>query len=153
LKPKSFIGKDKKYYLMLHDTGSFAGEVLMGMSRQMTGKYTLDDNDNLNYGKREFMRMFTWLSDAVKAGVFEPVGEAALYNMKGEQNPKWINQQLICLVDWASNYQRYLLKNSQFVLQLPPTFRGAKSGASNMRPSQEICLNTSSPNIEEAPGF
>jgi oligogalacturonide transport system substrate-binding protein len=86
-------------------------------------------------------------------GVLEPPGDAALYTFKGEQNPKWINQQIICLVDWVSNYKRYLLEDAEFVLILPPILKNAKTGCSQMRPSQELCVNNKSQNISESVKF
>ncbi|MBN2533185.1 MAG: extracellular solute-binding protein [Spirochaetales bacterium] len=150
---KKLHEKNKGYYLFLHDTESFAGEVLMAMVKQMTGKKGFNDDYTLNFGKPELVRMYTWLSDAVKYGVLEPPGDAALYTFKGEQNPKWINQQIICLVDWASNYTRYLLKDAEFILMLPPILKNAKTGASQMRPSQELCANIKSRNISESVKF
>jgi oligogalacturonide transport system substrate-binding protein len=150
---KKLHAKDKEYYLLQHDTGSFAGEVVVGMCQQLTGKYTMDEKNKLQYTKADYQKMFTWIAEAAQAGVLQPVGEAALYNMKGEQNPKWINQQLICHIDWASNYSRYLLKDVDFVLMLPPNLKTSKSGASNMRPSQLICLNAKSANVAEAAKF
>jgi oligogalacturonide transport system substrate-binding protein len=150
---KKLHAKDKNAYLLHYDTASFAGEVLASMLQQMTGKLTFDAQNKQNYGVRELTTMYHWLAEAVKGGVLQPPGEAAIYSMKGEQNPKWINGQIIALVDWASNYQRYIMKDTEYVFLLPPNVRDAKSGSSDMRPSQELCINAASPNIAEAAKF
>jgi oligogalacturonide transport system substrate-binding protein len=151
---KKLHDKDKNYYLLLHDTGSFAGEVLSGMTKQLSGKPGFNPDYTMNFNKAENIRQYKWLNDAVKQGLLEPPGDAALYSFKGEQNPKWINQQIIALVDWTSNYTRYLAKdNTEYTVVLPPNVKNSKTGASMMRPSQEICLNAKSPNAKEAAKF
>ena len=150
---KKLHAKDSNYYLLFDDTESFAGEVLFHMIKQRTGKKMYNDDYTMNFGKEDLVAAFTWLSEAEKGGVLQPAGEAALYTHKIEQNPKWINQQIICHVDWASSYGSTLLKDAQYVLQLPPLMKNAKSGCSQMRPSQELCINSKSPNIDEAAKF
>ncbi len=150
---KKLHEKDKNYHLFLHDTSSFAGEVLFNMVKQMTGKYSINDDYTLNFGKAELVKMYTWLSEAVKNGTLEAPGDANVYAYKGEQNPKWINQQIISVVVWASAYSPFLLKDTEFILMLPPILKNAKSGSSQMRPSQELCINAKSPNIAEAAKF
>ncbi len=145
--------KNKDYYLFLHDTGSFAGEVLSGMVKQASGKPMFNADYTMNFVKADIVRQYKWLGDAVKEGLLEPPGDAALYSFKGEQNPKWINQQIIALVDWTSNYTRYLSKDVEYTIVLPPSIKNAKTGASQTRPSQEICINAKSPNVAEGAKF
>lgn len=151
---KKLHAKDPAYYLLSHDTANFMGEVLVGYIKQLTGKSPIDRDYNMTYSKADLTKAFTWLQTAVQTGVIQPPGEAALYALKGDQNPKWINQQILCAVDWASNYARYMNKDSEYALLLPPTLKsGAKSGASTMRPSQELCVNNRSANVAEAVKF
>jgi len=150
---KKLHAKDPNYYLLSHDTANFMGEVVMGYIKQLTGKSPIGADYTLAFTQAEMTRALTWLRQAVDYGVIQPPGEAALYALKGDQNPKWINQQMICMVEWASSYTRNLNKDAEYVLLLPPIMKNAKTGASTMRPSQELCVNKKSSNIDEAVKF
>lgn len=150
---KKLHDKDNKYNLLLHDPSSFAGEVLGNMPKEVTGKYSINDDYTMNFTKADYVRMYTWLSEAVKNGTLEAPGDANVYAYKGEQNPKWINQQIICAIVWASAYSPFILKDTEFILMIPPTVKNAKTGCSQLRPSQEFCINNKSQNITEGAKF
>lgn len=150
---KKLHAKDPNFYLLSHDTANFMGEVIMGYVKQLTGKAPVTDSLELTFTQADLTKAFTWLRAAVDAGVIQPPGEAALYSLKGDQNPKWINQQILCVVDWASNYTRYMIKDVEYRLLLPPVMKNAKTGASTMRPSQELSVNKKSAHVDEAVKF
>jgi oligogalacturonide transport system substrate-binding protein len=136
----NYDGKD-------HGVGSFIGQIVNG--NQINDDYTL------NFNQEQATKAFDTLEAVLKAGVYQPIGESALFFSKAEQNPKWINEQTFGIIDVISNLKRHstTLENVEFDVVLAPVVKGSSVGASMIRPSQVFVINSKSKATAEAAEF
>jgi oligogalacturonide transport system substrate-binding protein len=152
---KRIRSTDSKYYLMNSDMGVVQ---LMWTSyvRQLSGSSLVKEDGALGFTKEQAVEGFTWIKQAYEAGVFQPMGESQLFSSKTDQNPKWINQELVAIEGWSSEitkFQAALPKGTEIDVTLPPLSPNAKTGAALVRPSMVVSVNNKSENKEEAIKF
>lgn len=142
-------------YLFNYDGLSHWG-FLSGQLRQLAGQPIVDDSGRITFTKAQAVRSFQWLLDAVDAGVFQPIGEAALFSSKPEQNPKWTGQQVLSTTQWTSGLAKdksTLPAATEWTVILPPTFAGLKSGTAMIRPASVYAVTARSKSAKEAVRF
>lgn len=152
---KKLHDKDAKMYLLNSDLG-LVQVMFTNYVRQQTGSPLVKDDYSLGFTKEQAAAGFGWLQQAFKNGVFQPVGESQLFTGKTDQNPKWINQELVGYDGWSSEIGKYkdaLPKGTVVETVLPALAPGAKSGAAQMRPSMVLSINKKSEQAEEALKF
>ncbi|BFT70124.1 ABC transporter substrate-binding protein [Paenibacillus sp. P36] len=152
---KKLHEKDSKLYLMNSDLGVIQ-VMFTSMLRQRTNTPLIKDDYTLAYSKEQATEAFDWIQKAYKAGVFQPLGESQLFSGKTDQNPKWINQELVAVEGWSSEVTKFkdtLPKGSEIQSVLPASFSDAKTGAAVIRPSMVVAVNKRSENQEEAMKF
>lgn len=144
---------DKKYYLMNYDGQS---HYIMGLIQELVGKPAIKDDFTLGFTKEDAAKAYQRFITQVEAGYYEPIGEAALFSSKPEQNPKWINQEILMTTDFTSNMKRNieaLPKDVQLEIALPVVSKDSKIGASIVRPAQIMSVNINSAAQQEAVKF
>ncbi len=151
--------QDKNAYLIAFDPGGAAGGigeyVLGNYIRSKTGKYWLGNNFNIAVAKKELAEAFRVMRDLYGSGAAQPLGEAALFDGKQEQNPKWINNQLGMLTVWsgsAGNFKQ-AIKPENFAVNQPIFVKGGKDHSVSFKPSLLLGISKGSPNAKEAVKF
>lgn len=146
---------DPKYYLVNSDVIKIT-LLIKSFVKQRTGQQWVNDDYSLGFAEADAAAAFAWLKQAYEVGVFQPLGEAALFPSKTEQNPKWINQEIVLNYDWTSSMNTYvgtLPEGTQAAVVLPPIAQDAKDTAVLVRPASLLAVSNKSSNIEEAVRF
>ncbi|MDF2959568.1 MAG: transporter substrate-binding protein [Paenibacillus sp.] len=152
---KKLHEKDSKMYLMNSDLGVIQ-VMFTSMLRQRTNSPIVKDDYTLSFTKEQATEAFDWIQKAYKAGVFQPLGESQLFTGKTDQNPKWINQELVAIEGWSSEVIKFkdtLPKGTEIESVLPAAYADAKTGAAVIRPSMVVSVNKRSEHQEEALKF
>lgn len=152
---KKLHDKDSNSYLLASDAGYLNGFV-RAMLKQQTGKQLFGDDYILGFTNEQLLVAFNWVKKAYDDGVLQPLGESSLFNAKGEQNPKWINQQEVMVLDWNGlivRYQSTLPKEIELTEGVYPKFKDSKDGASLVRPIFLMSIKKTSENLDEALKF
>ncbi|MCR8635061.1 ABC transporter substrate-binding protein [Paenibacillus radicis (ex Xue et al. 2023)] len=147
--------KDSKMFLMNSDLGVIQ-IMLASMLRQKTNAPMVKDDNTLTFTKEQATEAFDWIQKAFKAGVFQPLGESQLFAGKTDQNPKWINQELVAIEGWSSEVIKFkdtLPKGTEIESVLPAAYKDSKTGAAVIRPSMVVSVNKRSENQDAATKF
>jgi len=152
---KKIREKDSKMYLLDSDLG-VVSTMFGNYLRQKTNSPMVKDDYTLAFTKEQAAEAFDWVQKAFKAGVYQPLGESQLFTGKTDQNPKWINQELLAYDGWSSEIGKYkdaLPKGTIVESVLPALAKDAKTGAAQIRPSMVVGINKRSENQAEALKF
>jgi oligogalacturonide transport system substrate-binding protein len=152
---KKLHAKDSKMYLMNSDLG-VVQIMFASMLRQRSNAPMVKDDNTLSFTKEQATEAFDWVQKAYKDGVFQPLGESQLFTGKTDQNPKWINQELVAIEAWSSEVIKFkdtLPKGTEVESVLPAAFKDAKTGAAVVRPSMILSVNKRSEHQDEALKF
>ena len=151
--------QDKNAYLIAFDLGGATGgigEYMIGnYIRSKTGKYWLGNKFNIAASKKDLTEAFKVMKDLYSSGAAQPLGEAALFDGKLEQNPKWINGQLGMLTDWSGTAGKYkqAIKPENFTVNQPVFVKGGKDTSVSFKPAMLLGISKKSPNAKEALKF
>jgi len=146
---------DKKYYLVNSDVIKIS-LLFKAFVKQRSGQQWVNEDYSLGFTQEDAAAAFAWLQKAYEVGVFQPLGEAALFPSKTEQNPKWINQEVVLNYDWTSSMNTYvgtLPEGTEVAVILPPIAKDAKDTAVLVRPASLLAISNKSANVEEAVKF
>lgn len=152
---KKLHEKDNSKYLMLADHGMLMQD-FTNMLKQRTGAQWINEDFTLGFTTEEATEALAWIDKAMKAGVYQPLGEADLFIGKTEQNTKWINQDIPIISAMSSTLQSLrsvLPEDVEITTALPVIDKNAKNSAVLVRPSQLITVNGKSKHKEEAVKF
>lgn len=152
---KKLHEKDNKMYLMNSDLG-VVQVMFSSMLRQRTNSPMVKDDYTVAFTKEQATEAFDWVQKAFKAGVFQPLGESQLFSGKTDQNPKWINQEMVAVEGWSSEVIKFkdtLPKGTEIQSVLPAAYKDSKTGAAVIRPSMVLSVNKQSKSQEEALKF
>lgn len=151
---KRIHSKDSNLYLMNCDFRTLRSLIVPEYLYQKTGKmYALDDY-TISATKEDFVNMFTYIKNLYNYGVIEPIEKAILYELKTDQNPKWINGELGGIITWAAQVKDWK-KSVKFDLTVSryPYLESGNNKSTVLRPAMFFSINKKSPNIEEAAKF
>jgi len=152
---KKLHEKDSSKYLLLADHGMLMQD-FTNMLKQRTGAQWINEDYTLGFTKEDAVSALSWLDKAMKAGVYQPLGEADLFYGKTEQNPKWINQDIPIISAMSStllSLRSVLPEGIEVVTALPVIDKNAKNTAVLVRPSQLLAISGKSKHPEEAVKF
>lgn len=124
--------------------------------KQRTGKQLYDDGFARGFTDTDLLYAFNWISKSYKDGVFQPLGEAGLYESKGEQNPLWVNGKVIMTFQWTAGTTRFeatLPKGTNVDVIPYPQDENKKDGAALLRPIFLTSVSKKSKNVDEALKF
>lgn len=93
---------DPNAYLMNCDFRTLRSLIVPEYIYQMTGKMYAQDDFTLGVEREDFLNAFTFVKALYDNGVIQPIDEAVLYELKTEQNPKWINGEFGGIITWAA---------------------------------------------------
>lgn len=152
---KKLHEQDSSKYLLLTDHGMLMQD-FTNMLKQRTGQQWVNDDYTLGFSKEDAVSGLSWIDKAMKAGVYQPLGEAELFYGKTEQNPKWINGDIPIVSAMSStllSLRNVLPEGSEVVTALPAVAADAKDTAVLVRPSQLIAISKKTQHPEEALKF
>lgn len=152
---KKLHEKDSSKFLLLADHGHLMGD-FTNMLKQRIGDQWIKDDYTLGFAKEDAVAVLTWMDKAIKAGVYQPLGEADLFYGKTEQNPKWINGDIVMISSMSStllSLRNVLSEGTEVTTSLPATALDAKASSVVVRPSQLIAISKKSKHPEEATAF
>ncbi|WP_139996370.1 ABC transporter substrate-binding protein [Paenibacillus paridis] len=152
---KKLHEKDNTKYLLLADHGMLMQD-FTNMLKQRTGTQWINEDYTLGFTKEEAAGALEWIDKAMKAGVYQPLGESDLFFGKTEQNPKWINQDIPIISAMSStllSLRSVLPEGVEVVTALPAIDKNAKNSAVLVRPSQLIAVSSKSKHPEESVKF
>lgn len=124
--------------------------------KQKTGKQLYDDGYSRGFTDEDLLYAFEWINKSYKDGVFQPLGDAGLFESKTEQNPLWVNGKIITTFQWTSAITRFkatLPKGTNVDVIPYPQHENKKDGASLLRPIFLASISKKSKNVDEAVKF
>lgn len=146
--------KDDNLYLMNCDFRTLRSLIVPQYLYQKTGKMYAQDDYTIGVKKEDFVDMFTYVKNLYDYGVIQPIEDAILYELKTEQNPKWINGEFGGIITWAAQVKDWK-ENVSYdltVSQYPVPIVG-NNKSTVLRPAMFFAINKLSGNIEEAAKF
>lgn len=146
---------DSAKYLLLADQAALSQD-FRTMLKQRTGEQWIKEDYTVGFAKEDAAAVFEWLQKAMEAGVYQPLGEADLFFGKLDQNPKWINQQMLMTTSMSSTLptlKTVLPEGTEIITALPAIARDAKNSGVVVRPSQLFAISNNSEHQEEAVKF
>jgi len=152
---KAYHEADPSKYLVIADRNMFLSEVTSYI-KQLTGVPWVNDDFTLGFTEEHALEAFTWLEKAVKAGVYQPSGEADIYFGKVEQNPLWVNQGAVFIPSMSSminTFKSTLPEGVKVTTNLTTMLEDGEDSALWVRPSQLLSVNKDSSSVEEATKF
>lgn len=126
------------------------------MLKQRTGTQWINEDYTLGFSKEEAVGALEWIDKAMRAGVYQPLGESDLFYGKTEQNTKWINQDIPIISAMSStllSLRSVLPEGVEVITALPAIDKNAKDSAVLVRPSQLIAVSSKSKHPEESVKF
>lgn len=133
------------------------GEFVLGMYiYNKTGEYWVQDSPaQIIASKEDLLAGLTMMEKLFNSGAAQPLGDAALFNSKMEQNPKWINGQMGMTIDWSSTVSKYrdAAGAENFTVGKPITVEGGENKEVKVKPSMILSVNNQSAHKEEALAF
>ncbi|GIO44482.1 ABC transporter substrate-binding protein [Paenibacillus apis] len=146
---------DSAKYLLLADQAALSQD-FRTMLKQRTGEQWIKEDYTVGFAKEDAAAVFGWLQKAMEAGVYQPLGEADLFFGKLDQNPKWINQQMLMTTSMSSTLptlKTVLPEGTEIITALPAIAKDAKNSGVVVRPSQLFAISNNSEHQEEAVKF
>lgn len=124
--------------------------------KQKTGNQLYSESYERGYEEADLAEALAWIGGCYRDGVFQPLGEAGLYEAKGEQNPLWVNGKVLMTFQWTSGIGRFtdtLPADTEVDVMPYPQHEAAKDGASLMRPIFLASISKNSKTPDEAVKF
>ena len=125
--------------------------------RQKTGNQLFTDDYQPGFTEEDLLELYNWVLRCYRGGVFQPLGEAALFAGSGEQNPAWISGNVIGSFQWTAGVTRFqstLPREGAEMDIIPyPQHHNALEGAALMRPIFMISVSSRTQHPEEAISF
>jgi oligogalacturonide transport system substrate-binding protein len=136
-------------------TGGLGEFVLGEYLYSKNGEYWVSDAPAITASKENIKEALTMMKELFDSGAAQPLGDAALFNSKMEQNPKWVNAEIGMTVDWSSTVSKYksAAGDGKFAAGMPIIAENGKSNAVKFKPSMILSVNKKSPNAAEAVKF
>ncbi|WP_020618389.1 ABC transporter substrate-binding protein [Paenibacillus daejeonensis] len=152
---KKLHERDSSKHLLLADHGVLMQDFNKFLM-QRTGEQWVQEDYTLGFTQEDAVAALTWLDEAMRAGVYQPLGEADLFYGKTEQNPKWINQEIAMISAMSSTLlplRSVFPEDVEVITALPVIAKDAKDTAVQVRPSQLYAISAKSQHPEEAAAF
>ncbi|ASA25185.1 ABC transporter substrate-binding protein [Paenibacillus donghaensis] len=152
---KKLHEQDSSKYLLLTDHAAIRQDMVT-MLKQRTGSQWVKEDYSLGFTREDAAASFDWLLKAMEAGVYQPLGESDLFFGKIDQNPKWINQDIVMAPSMSSillSLKNVLPADVEITTGLPIIAKDAKDSGVLVRPSQLLAVSNDSKHQEEAVKF
>ncbi len=146
---------DKSQYLLSIEPSSLSGFILDEYLYSKNGSYWLTDDPAIAASKEDIAEALTVMQRVFDSGAAQPLGDAALFSSKMEQNPKWINAEMGLTLDWSSTVGKYKTAagEANFAVGKPIIVEGGQSQAIKTKPSMLVGVSKNSPHQDEAVKF
>lgn len=132
------------------------GEFLMNeYLYSKNGEYWVSDKPEIKASEEDILEALTVIKELFDSGAAQPLGDAALFNAKMEQNPKWINAEMGMTVDWSSTVGKYKAAAGEenFTTGMPIFVKDGKSTSVKFKPSMILAVNNKTKHKDEAVKF
>lgn len=152
---KQLHEQDSSKYLMFADHNGLIHDFTR-IVKQRTGKSWVQDDYSLGFEAADATAAFEWIQKAYEGGVYQPLGEAELYFGNSEQNPKWINSEIVMVSGMGSTVsalKSVFTDDTEITTILHPSDPDEVDSAIIVRPSQMMAVNGNSKHTEEAVKF
>ena len=151
---KKIHDQDPNAYLMNCDFRTLRSLIVPEYIYQKTGKMYAQDDYTIGVTRDDFIDAFTYVKALYDNGVIQPIDEAVLYELKTEQNPKWINGEFGGIITWAAqiadwkNGVDYPLAASHY-----PVPEAGANQTTVYRPAMFFSINKTSEHIDVCADF
>lgn len=151
---KKIHDKDKEAYLTALDTSMLQVIFLSDYLRGKTGNYWINNDYTIVATKEELTDAFKTMKALFDSGAVIPLGEAALYNTKLEQNPRYINGNIGMVEAWSGTLavNKGVIKPENFAVGKAITVKDGKNTSTTYKPSMLLAVSKND-NSEEAVKF
>lgn len=152
---KQLHERDPSKYLMFADHNGLIHDFTR-IVKQRTGKSWIQDDYTLGFGREDAIAGFEWIKKIYEDGVYQPLGEAELYFGNSEQNPKWINKEIVMVSGMGSTVsalKSVFTDDTEITTILHPKDPNEVNSAIIVRPSQMIAVNAKTKHPEETVKF
>lgn len=149
----------KGNYLFAIEPGTTTGglgEFILGeYLYSKNGTYWVSNEPKITASKEDLTQALTMMKKLFDSGAAQPLGDAALFNSKMEQNPKWVNAEMGMTLDWSSTVGKYkgAAGDGKFAVGMPIFAKDGKVQAVKTKPSMIVSVNKKSANAQEAVRF
>jgi oligogalacturonide transport system substrate-binding protein len=150
---------NKGNYLFALEPGTTTGglgEFILGeYLYSKNGAYWVSDKPAITASKGDISEALTMMKKLFDSGAAQPLGDAALFSGKMEQNPKWVNAEIGMTSDWSSTVSKYKTAagEGKFAVGMPIFAKDGKAQGVKTKPSMILSVNKKSPNTAEAVKF
>lgn len=136
-------------------TGGLGEFVLSEYLYSKNGTYWVSNDRVFKATKEDITQGLTVMKKLFDSGAAQPLGDAALFSSKMEQNPKWVNAEIGMTLDWSSTVGKYKAAagEGKFAVGMPIFAKDGKAQAVKTKPSMIVSLNKKSANAQEAAKF
>ncbi|MEF2244218.1 ABC transporter substrate-binding protein [Paenibacillus sp. IITD108] len=151
--------ENKDHYLFAIEPGTTTGGlgefVLSEYLYSKNGEYWISDAPAITATKEDIIEALSLMKKLFDSGTAQPLGDAALFTSKMEQNPKWVNGEIGMVVDWSATVSKYKAASGEdkFAAGLPIFADGGKSTEVKFKPSMILAVNKNSAHKDEAVKF
>src|SRR5690606_21263862 len=132
-------------------TGGLGEFVLGEYLYSKNGEYWVSDSPSITASIEDITEALTMMKNLFDSGAAQPLGDAALFTSKMEQNPKWVNAEMGMTVDWSSTVSKYkqAAGEESFAAGMPIFAEGGKATAVKFKPSMILSVNKQSKHADE----
>lgn len=136
-------------------TGGLGEFILNEYLYSKNGEYWIADDPAIKASQEDIAQALTVMKNLFDSGAAQPLGDAALFNAKMEQNPKWVNAEIGMTVDWSSTVGKYkgAAGEDSFAVGMPIFAEGGKLQAVKTKPSMIVAVNKNSASVAESVKF
>jgi oligogalacturonide transport system substrate-binding protein len=136
-------------------TGGLGEFILSEYLYSKNGTYWVSDKPAVTASKEDIAEALTTMKKLFESGAAQPLGDAALFNSKMEQNPKWVNAEMGMTMDWSSTVGKYKVAagEGKFAVGTPIFVKDGKAKSVKTKPSMILSVNKKSTNTAEAVKF
>ncbi|MGG1513857.1 extracellular solute-binding protein [Paenibacillus oryzisoli] len=151
--------KSKNQFLFAIEPGTTTGGlgefVLNEYLYSKNGTYWVSNDPAIKASKEDIAQGLTVMKKLFDSGAAQPLGDAALFSGKMEQNPKWVNAEMGMTLDWSSTVGKYKAAagDGKFAVGMPIFAKDGKAQAVKTKPSMIVSVNKKSANAQEAVKF
>jgi len=147
--------QDSECYLYIEDLTGLQVKFMCDYTRSKYGKYWINDDYKIHITKEELTEQFTVMKELFDSGAAVPLGDAALYNNKVEQHPKFINGQIGMTQDWSGTLPKYkeVIGADNFVVGHSIIVEGGVDTSTTYKPSMLLSVYSKSKHVDEAVKF
>jgi oligogalacturonide transport system substrate-binding protein len=150
---------DNKQHLFALEPGTTTGGlgefILNEYLYSKNGTYWVNNEPSIVASKEDIIQALTIMKELFDSGAAQPLGDAALFNSKMEQNPKWVNADMGMTLDWSSTVGKYkgAAGEDNFAVGMPIFAKDGKVQAVKTKPSMIVAVSKNSPNAAEGVKF